>query len=137
MSGSLSVFKIINFDKNKMMKKEINSNPQRELNEFMDLHLPDNLGQVRSILHFRNYDSENDRILYNVVHYTDTIKNPIRIYLDSIEDTFSGIDQKKIAAIPKGEKVVVNAGLVFPILADLLFLTFRYKVYSIFSGFRN
>ena len=33
--------------------------------------------------------------------------------------------------------VAVNAGLVFPILADLLFLTFRYKVYSIFSGFRN
>ena len=106
MSGSLAVFKIINPNKEKLMKNELNSNPQRELSEFGDLHLSDNLGQERSLLYFRNYDAESEQLLYRAIHYTNTIKNPIRIYLDSIEDTFSGLEPDIIKAISKGEKII-------------------------------
>ena len=106
MSGSLAVFSIINPNKEKLMKNELNSNPQRELPEFVDLQMSDNLGQERSLLYFREHDSEKDQILYKAIHYTDTIKNPIRIYLDSIEDTFSGLEPEIINAITKGEKVI-------------------------------
>ena len=106
MSGSLAVFKIINPNKEKLMKNELNSNPQRELSEFGDLHLSDNLGQERSLLYFRNYDAESEQLLYRAIHYTNTIKNPIRIFLDSIEDTFSGLEPDIIKAISKGEKII-------------------------------
>ena len=106
MSGSLAVFKIIHPNKEKLMKNELNSNPQRELHEFADLHLSDNLGQERSILYFIKHDSENNRVHYKATHYTDTIKNPIRIYLDSLEDTFSGLEPDIIKVIQKGEKVI-------------------------------
>lgn len=106
MSGSLSVFKITRCDKEKLMKKEVSSNPQTELNEFEDLCLSDNLGQSRSILEFISYDKENDRVLYKAIHYTDAIKNPIRIYLDSIEETFCGLDHNMINALQKGSKIV-------------------------------
>lgn len=103
MSGSLAVFKLINTDKDKLMKKSLDSKPQQT---FSDLDLCDSLGQSRSLLTFKSYDQENDRVLYNATHFSDTIKNPIRIYLDTIEDSFYNLTEEEILKIKKGTKTI-------------------------------
>lgn len=103
MSGSLAVFKLIKPDKEKLMKKELNSIPQQT---FSDLEFCDSLGQSRSILNFREYDEKTNRIHYVATHFTDTIKTPIRIFLDNIEDTFYGLTPTDIQNIHTGMKRV-------------------------------
>lgn len=103
MSGSLAVFKLIKPQKEKLMKKEVDSTPQQT---FSDLELCDSLGQARSILNFRSYDNETQRVWYSTTHYTDTITTPIRIFLDNIEDTFYGLKPSEIQNIRTGMKRV-------------------------------
>jgi len=75
MSGSLAVFKLVKPDKKKLLRKELDSEPQRTLAElFENLELCDGLGQAKSILTFVSYDEENERIHYIATHYTDSIR---------------------------------------------------------------
>jgi len=100
MGATLSVFKLINPNKEKLMKG-VNSNPQLT---FQDLDLKDELGEARSNLKFFDYDETNNKVKYNAIHYTETISNPIRVYLDDIEDSFSNIPKEIITQIKKGTK---------------------------------
>lgn len=91
MGGSLAVFKLINPDKEKLMKG-LNSNPQHT---FSDFDLADSLGQSRSKLKFRNYDEKNNRISYSATHYSETIKSQIRFFLDDIEGLSLNLDESR------------------------------------------
>ncbi len=103
MSGSLAVFKLVSPKKEKLMKEKLDTNPQQT---FADLDLSDGLGQARSILHFLNYSETLNRVSYKVTHYSDTIQNRIRIYIDDIEETYSGLTHEQIANIGTGTKTV-------------------------------
>ena len=59
MGGSLSVFKLINPSKEKLIKNELNSKPQHT---FSDLYLSNSLGDSRSLLKFIEYDEIAYRI---------------------------------------------------------------------------
>jgi hypothetical protein len=102
MTGSLAVYRLISPDKEKLMKKTHDSNPQHN---FPDFDFFDSLGQSRSKLIFRNYDVENDRFYYSATHYSETIKAPIRFFLDDIEDIFSSTEVH-IEQIPRGTHIV-------------------------------
>lgn len=117
MAGSLAVFKLINPDKEKLMKKGQNSNPQQN---FADFDWSDSLGQSRSKLLFRNYDVDHDRIYYSATHYSETIKSPIRFFLDDIEGIFSNPDLN-IENLPRGTHTVnaYQAVDVFDVAIDL------------------
>lgn len=103
MAGSLAVFKLIDLEKEKLLKNELNSNPQHT---FSDLDLADSLGQARSILKFIDYDENANRINYKSTHYSETITNKIRIYLDDLEDTFFGLNSDDIEKIKTGTKIL-------------------------------
>ncbi|WP_440946935.1 hypothetical protein ACSAZL_01165 [Methanosarcina sp. T3] len=103
MGGSLAVFKLINPDKENLMKKELNSSSQCS---FADLNLSDGLGYAKSVLKFRHYDDVNNRIHYIATHYSDTINAPIRIFLDNIEDVFAELVNTDIQNIPRGMHTV-------------------------------
>lgn len=103
MSGSLAVFRLIDPDKEKLVKKELNSKPQHT---FSDLNLADSLGQARSILKFIDYDEKTNRISYKSTHYSETITNKIRIYLDDLEDTFFGLNSEETEKIKTGTKIL-------------------------------
>jgi uncharacterized protein YerC len=91
MGASLSVFKIINLDKNKFIKEEVSSLVQKSLADFPDLDLSSELGSAKSVLKFLTYDDKNNRVTYNAVHYSDTINRPVRVFLDEIEESLSEI----------------------------------------------
>ncbi len=102
MTGSLAVFKLINPDKDKLMKKVHNSIPQQN---FADFDLSDSLGQSRSKIIFRDYDVEHDIAYYSAIHYSETIKSPIRFFLDDIEGIFSD-PNVDIRNLPRGTHTV-------------------------------
>ena len=117
MTGSLAVFKLINPDREKLMKKENDSKPQYN---FADFDLSDSLGQSRSKLIFRNYDAEHDRIYYSATHYSETIKSPVRFFLDDIEGIFSNTNLN-IENLPRGTHTVnsYQAVDIFDVAIDL------------------
>ncbi|WP_155397831.1 hypothetical protein [Methanosarcina mazei] len=106
MGGSLAVFKLINPDKERLMKKSLNSDPQKNIFEFDNLYFEDSLGRPKSILNFKTYNGEKDRVYYKATHYTDTINIPIRIYLDSLEDSFADIEPEIVNKLAKGTKTI-------------------------------
>lgn len=103
MGGSLAVFRLLKPDKEKLMEKELNSSSQCS---FADLNLSDGLGYPKSVLRFRHYDNENDRIHYIATHYSDPINARIRIFLDSIEGVFDNLISTDIQNIPRGMHTV-------------------------------
>lgn len=96
MGGSLAVFKLLRPNKSKLMKNELDSNPQQT---FYDLELTDGLGQARSVLHFLTYNKELSRASYKVTHFSDTIAHKIRVYIDP-EEAYCGLTHEQIENLP-------------------------------------
>jgi hypothetical protein len=85
MGVSLSVFKIGEYNKKAFIGEGKISTLNGQLT-FKDLELLDELGSAKSTLKLKNYDKDNGRATYDVVHFSETIKNPVRVFLPNYED---------------------------------------------------
>lgn len=100
MGGSLAVFRLLNPNKENLLRTKIDSNPQQVLPNF------DELGTTKSILNLTNYIEEENLAYYSATHYSETIKTPIRIFIDDIEDIFSNQVDFSLINIKPGMKKV-------------------------------
>jgi len=128
MGVSLSVFKISKYDKKAFIGNEEVSTLKGQLT-FKDLELLDELGSAKSTLKLKSYDKENDRANYDVVHFSTTIKNPVRVFLkyygDYDELSEEGLDinpENKDDLKDKGRSEILENGyqevFKFEILID-------------------
>ena len=146
MGASLSVFKILNIDKNKFMKEEVSSQVQKT---FADLDLSSELGSAKSLLKFLSYDDIHDRVTYNAIHYSDTINRPVRVFLDEIEDSLSEISPTEViekkAPSRRGTQVLENGYqevFMFDVIIDfktseVFIFTKKSIAHSFMSRFRK
>ena len=77
---SLSIFKIKDYKKENFVWNDKISTLTGQLN-FKDLELMDELGSAKSTLKLRGFDKEKSLASYDTVHFSDTIKNPVRVFL--------------------------------------------------------
>jgi hypothetical protein len=108
MGVSLSVFKIKEYKKEKFVgDKEVTTlNGQLTLK---DLELMDELGSAKSTLKLKGYDKENDIANYEALHFSETIKNPVRVFfIDDYSDIQEeGLDINPIR-IERGSQILEN-----------------------------
>lgn len=84
MGVSLSVFKIKDYKKESLIGgKEVSSLTQATLKDF---DVFDELGSAKSTLKLRSYDKEKETATYDAVHFSETIKNPVRVFFPRYED---------------------------------------------------
>lgn len=100
MGGSLAVFRLVNPNKENLLKNKIDSNPQQVLPNF------DEFGTTRSMLNLTNYIEKENLAYYSATHYSETKKTLIRIFIDDIEDVFSSPMDFSLINIKPGMKKV-------------------------------
>jgi hypothetical protein len=86
MGIALSVFKLINPNREILLKKEFNSKDQKTLekwNVIKEIDVPDS--KLKGI----EYDEKNDRVKYKARHYTETIPHSVRVFIDNIDEELS------------------------------------------------
>lgn len=96
MGASLSVFKLSNFKKEDILGREETSTQNQYT--LKDFNIVNEIGDARSSLKFLSYDKDNDRVSFNAVHFTDTIKNSVRVFWEDFEE--NGV------MYPKGTRTV-------------------------------
>lgn len=114
MGVSLSVFKIGEYNKEAFIGREEVSTLNGQLT-FKDLELLDELGSAKSTLKLKNYDKDNERAIYDVIHFSETIKNPVRVFLPSYEDYGEMAEEainpeNEIELKRKGRSEILNQG---------------------------
>jgi hypothetical protein len=88
MGIALSVFKLVNPDRKLLLKKEFSSKHQKTLERWVVLKVID---VPDSKLKGIEYDEKNDRVKYKAKHYSETIKHPVRVFIDNIDEEISAI----------------------------------------------
>lgn len=111
MGVSLSVFKIKDYIKEKFVgvgNKEVTTlNGQLTLN---DLEIMDELGSAKSTLKLKGYDKEKDIAHYETIHFSETIKSPVRVFFteDYSDIQEEGLNINPFETIKRGSKVLEN-----------------------------
>lgn len=127
MGVSLSVFKLINAEKQKLLKKTVSTQTQMT---FADLNLTDELGTAKSELRFVNYDKDKDRITYRANHFSDTINRAVRVFLESIEESFGEVKPRSTQIVNNGYQEVYAFDVVIDFKNAEIFV-FTKKVIAI------
>ncbi len=84
MGIALSVFGLKNPDKDILLKRTpISSLRQTNLADF---NFVSELGSATSTMKPVSYNEKENIVSYDVLHYSDTINKPIRVYIEDIED---------------------------------------------------
>jgi len=87
MGIALSVFKLINPNKelllNKVVNKEISSKSQKTLEKWTALK---EIDVPASKLKGISYNEKDDRVKYQARHYSETIKYPVKVFIDNIDE---------------------------------------------------
>jgi hypothetical protein len=117
MGVSLSVFKIKDYKKENLVGNGEITTLKGQLT-FHDLELTDELGSSKSTLKLRNYDKANEIAIYDAIHFSATIKNPVRVFMESYED-YEDIQEDSLDIKP------INKTLLF--FSSILYLDFRIK----------
>jgi hypothetical protein len=146
MGVSLSVFKIKDYKKEKLVgDKEVTTlNGQLTLK---DLEIMDELGSAKSTLKLKGYDKEKDIANYEAVHFSETIKNPVRVFLidDYSDIQEEGLNINPLEVIKKGSQVLENGYqevFKFEVLIDfkteeIFVFTKKYVALSFMKRLRN
>ena len=125
MSVSLSVYRILNINEDIFKRDKFTSSYQANMGDFK---IVDKVGSSKSILKFNNYDEVNDKITFNVIHYSDTIHNPVRIFLDEIHEITDKEEQHGTEVIEGGYQEVYNFDVIIDFKTSEIFIFTKNKV---------
>ena len=137
--GSLSVFKIKNYQKNDLTQEKIITSYQKGLNDYDEF---EELATPISILKKLNYDENNGIVNYNVIHYSDTINHPVRIYWENIseEDILPASQKitKGTRTIEKGYQEIYTFDVIINFKTDEMFIFTKKEIaYSLIKRLKN
>lgn len=123
MGIALSVFRLINPNKELLLKKEFNSKNQKTLEKWAvikEIDVPD------SKLTGIKYDEKNDRVTYKAKHYSDTIKHPVRVFIDDIDEQLTtnrpDIELYSTREFEKGYQQVYNFNVIIDFKTSEIFV---------------
>jgi len=145
MGVSLSVFKIKDYKKERFVGSGEVSTLTGQLT-FKDLEIMDELGSAKSTLKLKGYDKENDIANYEAVHFSETIKNPVRVFWI---DDYSDIQEEGLNINPieikRGSRILENGYqevFKFEVIIDfkteeIFIFTKRYVALSFMRRLRN
>jgi len=144
MGVSLSVFKIKDYKKENLVGNGEITTLKGQLT-FHDLELTDELGSAKSTLKLRNYDKDNEIAIYDAIHFSATIKNPVRVFMESYED-YEDIQEdfldikpiKKTQILENGYQEVFKFEVVINFKTEEIFLsTKKYVALSFMKRLRH
>jgi len=119
MAISLSVFRVFNINENIFQRDIFTSSYQANMGDFK---IVDKVGGSKSVMKFINYDEANDKFSFNVIHYSDTIHNPVRIFLDEMYDTVGKEEQPGTQIIEGGYQEVYTFDMIVDFNTSEIFL---------------
>ena len=125
MSVSLSVYKILNINEDIFKREKFTSSYQANMGDFK---IADKVGSSKSILELNNYDEVNDKITFNVIHYSDTIHNPVRIFLDEMHELTGKEEQHRTEVIEGGYQEVYTFDVDIDFRTSEIFIFTKNKV---------
>lgn len=106
MGMALSVFRLLGVRKEQFLRDRKTHAQQ----SFRDFEWVDGLPTARSELHFRQFDPVTDRATYRAVHYSETIRHPIRVYLEDIEQAMADVSVAEAEILVARKTRVVENG---------------------------
>jgi len=108
MGVSLSIFKIKDYKKERFIGSGELSTLNGQLT-FKDLEIMDELGSAKSTLKLKNYNKDNEIANYEALHFSETIKNPVRVFFI---DDYSDIQEEGLninpVEIKRGSQILDN-----------------------------
>lgn len=126
MGVSLSVFKIRDYNKNSFVGENEITSLNGQLT-FTDLEIFDELGTAKSTMKLKDYNKETDVATYDTIHFSETIKNPVRVFLRQFDD-FEEIQEDDLDIEPTETRPVRNSRGETKILEDGYQEVFKFEV---------
>lgn len=123
MGIALSVFKLINPNRELLLKKEFTSKQQKTLEKWTvlkEIDVPD------SKLTGLDYDEKNDRVIYKARHYSETIRHPVKVFIGNVDEELSSvrpdIDVYSMKEFNKGYQQIFIFNVIIDFKTNEIFL---------------
>jgi hypothetical protein len=118
MGVSLNVFKVMDTELGRGEKDISKIKFQSMLQDF---NLLDEIEGPRSIIKKLSHDEQHGMLTYNVIHYSDTIKRPVRVFLD-IEEGGVKVSPKKTKTLEDGYQEIYKFNVILNYKTNEIFV---------------